>query len=146
MAKRILCAIDLHHQNHDKVLLQAEKLSKLENAPLDVLTVIPNYQMTLVSSFFDENFQAEAVKETQKKLTDRVSEILGKGKNKDIRHIVAVGSAYEEILLAAKQAESDLIVIGAHKPGLREFLLGRNATLIARHSPCSVYIVRDETD
>jgi nucleotide-binding universal stress UspA family protein len=55
---------------------------------------------------------------------------------------VATGKAYEEILHAAREAGSDLIVIGSHKPELRDYLLGPNAARVVRHSKCSVYVVR----
>jgi universal stress protein F len=92
-----------------------------------VITVVPNFGVTLVSSYFDENFQDQIVNETQEKLTDIVGSVLGEERNKDIRHVVATGSIYEEILELAKRTNTDLIVIGAHKPQLREFLLGPNA-------------------
>lgn len=143
MTKSILCAIDISQQNDTEVLLTANKLAELDGARLDVITVVPNFGMTLVGSYFDDNFQKQAVTEAQSALKVRVGQILGEDRNKDIRHIVAVGSIYEEILELANQADSDLIVIGAHKPDLREYLLGPNAARVVRHSTCSVYVVRE---
>ena len=142
MTKTVLCAIDFSQENHEQVLLTADKLAKLDGAKLDVITVVPNFGMSLVGSYFDENFQNQAVTETKAVMTKRVAEILGPDRNKDIRHIVAAGSIYEEILETAHQAGTDLIVIGAHKPDLREYLLGPNAARVVRHSNCSVYVVR----
>jgi nucleotide-binding universal stress UspA family protein len=42
----------------------------------------------------------------------------------------------------AIEAKSTVIVVGAHKPDLSEYLLGPNAARIVRHSKCSVYVVR----
>ena len=64
-------------------------------------------------------------------------------RNSEIRHLVATGSIYEEILEVAKKTGADLIVIGAHQPHLSEFLLGPNAARVVRHSKCSVYVVRN---
>ncbi|QFT32971.1 universal stress protein [Roseibium porphyridii] len=140
--KSILCAIDVSHQDDMQVLETADKLARLDEAQLDVITVVPNFGVTLVSSYFDENFQGEMVSKTRQALTDTVGRVLGPERNKDVRHLVAAGSIYEEILEAARQAGSDLIVIGAHKPDLKEFLLGPNAARVVRHSNCSVYVVR----
>ena len=141
--KSVLCAVDVSHEDDISVLKTADKLARLDDAQLDVITVVPNYGITLVNSYFDENFQGEMVSKTRHALSDLVGKVLGDDRNKDIRHVVAAGSIYEEILEAAKQAGTDLIVIGAHKPHLSEFLLGPNAARVARHSKCSVYIVRE---
>lgn len=143
MNKTILCAIDITNPSDVEVLETADKLARLDGAQLDVITVVPNLGVTLVSSYFDEHFQDQMVQDTQEKLVAFVAEALGEDRNKDLRHVVATGSIYEEILELAKTTEADLIVIGAHKPDLREFLLGPNAARVVRHSKCSVYVVRD---
>ncbi|PLW77851.1 universal stress protein [Cohaesibacter celericrescens] len=143
MMKQVLCAIDLNQKNDNEVLLRANKIARLDDANLDVITVVPNFGMALVGSYFDDNFQKQAVEDAQSALKARIADVLGDDRNKNIRHIVAVGSIYEEILELAKQTDSDLIVIGAHKPDLREYLLGPNAARVVRHSKCSVYVVRE---
>ncbi|MEE4012672.1 universal stress protein [Roseibium sp. FZY0029] len=143
MSKSILCAIDIQQDNDGMVLETADKLARLDEAQLDVITVVPSAGINLVASYFDENFQGQMVVETQKKLVEKVSSILGAERNSQIRHLVATGSIYEEILEVAKKIGADLIVIGAHQPHLSEFLLGPNAARVVRHSKCSVYVVRD---
>ena len=68
--------------------------------------------------------------------------VLGETLDRDARHIVATGSVYQEILSTAEKAGSDLVVIGAHDPDLKDFLLGPNAARIVRHAKCSVHVVR----
>ncbi|MBO6508524.1 MAG: universal stress protein [Roseibium sp.] len=143
MTKSVLCAVDISDESDKLVLETANKLAELDNAQLDVITVVPNFGVTLVSSYFDENFQGEMVSKTRTALKALVGNVLGEERNDKIRHLVATGSIYEEILEAANQAGTDLIVIGAHKPDLKEFLLGPNAARVVRHSQCSVYVVRD---
>lgn len=142
MTQSVLCAIDVTHPEDTEVLKQADKMARMDDAALDVVTVVPNLGVTLVASYFDEHFQDQLVTETKKKLSDFVSAVLGEDRNKAIRHIVATGSVYEEILQVAKQVESDLIVIGARKPHLKEFLLGPNAARVVRHADQSVMVVR----
>ena len=62
--------------------------------------------------------------------------------NQKIRHVVATGRIYEEILRLATQTDAGLIVVGAHKADLKDYLLGPNAARIVRHANCSVYVVR----
>lgn len=142
MIKTVLCAVDISHPEDREVLQTAARLAKLDDAQLDVITVVPNVGMTLVGSYFDENFQNQLVSDTQKSLKDMVGSVVGDDRNDKIRHVVTTGSIYEEILSVADQTKADLIVIGAHKPQLREFLLGPNAARVVRHSKCSVYVVR----
>jgi len=52
------------------------------------------------------------------------------------------GNAYDEILRVAEADGASLIVIGAHKPDFRDYLLGPNAARVVRHSKCSVFVVR----
>ncbi|WP_320140837.1 universal stress protein [uncultured Cohaesibacter sp.] len=144
MINTVLCALDISQENDAQVLTTANKIAKLENARLDVVTIVPNFRISLVGSYFDENFQNQAVKDAKVALKKRVSDILGEDRVGDLRHIVASGSIYEEILETAEQANSDLIVVGAHKPNLRERLIGPNAARVVRHSKCSVYVVREE--
>ncbi len=144
MTKSILCAVDISQKNDTEVLQTADKLARLDGAKMDVVTVVPNFGMALVGSYFDDNFQKQAVSEAKQALKDRVIKVLGEERNKEIRHVVAAGSIYEEILQLAEQTSADLIVIGAHKPDLREYLLGPNAARVVRHSNCSVYVVRDD--
>ena len=143
MTKSILCAVDISQKNDRKVLETADKLARLEDAKLDIVTVVPNFGMALVGSYFDDNFQKQAVSDAKSALKQRVIKVLGEERNAELRHVVAAGSIYEEILQLAEQTEADLIVIGAHKPDLREYLLGPNAARVVRHSNCSVYVVRD---
>ncbi len=44
MSNSVLCAIDLSNGGHDVgVLRQAARLAELDNAQLDVVTVLPDY-------------------------------------------------------------------------------------------------------
>ncbi|WP_422375670.1 universal stress protein [Roseibium sp.] len=143
MIKSVLCAVDVQQDHDTKVLQMADKLARLDNAQLDVITVVPSAGINLVASYFEENFQGQMVEQTREKLISKVSGVLGEDRNKDIRHLVTTGSIYEEILEVAKKTGADLIVIGAHQPHLSEYLLGPNAARVVRHSKASVYVVRD---
>ncbi len=143
MTNSVLCAVDLSNGDHDAaVLRQAAKLAELEGAQLDVVTVLPDFGESWVSGFFEPGFHENAVKEAQANLLRLCVSTLGEEKNASVRHVVATGTAYQEILNTAENAGSDLIVIGAHKPEFRDYLLGPNAARVVRHSTVSVYVVR----
>ena len=52
-------------------------------------------------------------------------------------------SIYAEILAVAEEAEADLIVVGSHRPAMKDYLLGTNAARVVRHARCSVLVARE---
>ena len=52
------------------------------------------------------------------------------------------GSVYEQVLKVAEELAVDQIVIGAHRPGLSDYLLGPNTARVVRHATCSVNVIR----
>lgn len=143
MSKSVLCAVDINRPKDEKhILEEAYRLAKLDDARLDVITVVPDYGMSVVGSYFDADHTKKVKEAAHHHLIEVAESVVGTEANKNVRHIVSVGNAYEEILRTAEKAGSDLIVIGAHKPDFRDFLLGPNAARVVRHSTCSVYVVR----
>lgn len=143
MSGSVLCAVDVSQPAEDTVVLQkAAKLAEMEGATLDVITVIPDFGMSVVGSFFDKTHTDQAMDEAKAALNKLGTDVLGAEANAKVRHLVAVGTAYEEILKTCVAAGSELIVIGAHKPDFKDYLLGPNAARVARHATVSVHIVR----
>ena len=143
MSKRILCAVDVGAPQEDSTVLKvAGKLARLDGAQLDIVSVVPDFGNSMVGSFFEEGHHAKLVAEVKDKQKALSESVLGEAFDHEIRHIVATGSIYQEILSTAEKAGSDLIVIGAHNPDLKDFLLGPNAARIVRHAKCSVHVVR----
>ncbi|WP_170751347.1 universal stress protein [Ruegeria lacuscaerulensis] len=143
MTNSVLCAVDISNGDLDvHVLKKAAALAQMEDAQLDVVTVLPDFGESWVSGFFQADFHEKALEEAQTKLTDMCVAALGAERNETVRHVVATGTAYQEILKTAESAGSDLIVIGAHKPDFKDYLLGPNAARVVRHSNVSVFVVR----
>lgn len=143
MIETILCAVDVNRlDEEDHVLARAAALAKLDGAQLDLITVLPNFGKSVVGGYFDEGHTAKAVAKAKELLTGFGERVLGAEVNAGVRHIVTLGAAYHEILVTAEKDGADLIVLGAHRPDLRDYLLGPNAARVVRHSKCSVYVVR----
>lgn len=143
MNKTILCAVDINRPKEEaEVLKAAKRLADLDGAQLDLITVVPDFGASVVGAYFKDH-DVETAKDGAKKLLHTFGQdVLGAEANDAIRHVVATGSAYEEVLRTAKLSGADLIVLGARRPDLKDFLLGPNAARIIRHSDCSVYVVR----
>lgn len=55
---------------------------------------------------------------------------------------IVKGHTYRTIIDYATEHGTDCIVIGSHKPGLSDYLLGSTAARVVRHAPCAVHVYR----
>lgn len=144
MSNTILVAIDLAHpEHHDKLLTKAAQMADLDDAALAVVTVIPDFGMSIVGTFFEAGAEERALQGAAHTLHNVVTKALGAETDKGTKHVVRHGNAYEEILETAKMVDANLIIMGAHKPNYGDYLLGPNAARVVRHSTCSVLVLRD---
>lgn len=143
MTNSVLCAVDVSAGDDDiKVIRKAAQLAGLDGAQLDVIGVVPDFGMSQVGAFFDSDHHDKMVAEAKEHLNALVIRALDAAQNDKVRHVIATGRAYEEVLNLAKQTEASLIVVGAHKADISDYLLGPNAARIVRHATCSVHVVR----
>ena len=59
--------------------------------------------------------------------------------------MIIKGHSGRSIVDVAKDIHADCIVIGSHKPGLIDYLLGSTAARVVRHAPCAVHVLRNPT-
>jgi len=143
MIKTILCAVDIANETQDVYILEAaEQLARLHDAQLDVVTVVPTNGSSFVGGYLSDHHVKTARDRAQRDLNKFAERALGAERNKEVRHVVATGRVYAEILKIADVDNADLIVIGAQTPDLADFLLGPNSARIVRHAKTSVYVVR----
>ena len=143
MSGSVLCAVDLANGADDADTIRvAADLAAQKGSQLDVIAVVPDYGMSPVGTYFNKEHHDEAVEASKQQLNDLVTEAIGADANESVRHVVATGRAYAEVLNLAEQTQPWLIVVGAHKSEVSDFLLGPNAARIVRHSKTSVYVVR----
>lgn len=142
MTQHILCAVDLTHPKTEaKILRKAADLAGFFGATLSVVTVIPDYGMTIVGSFFEEGTLKKATDAANQQLHDFVAETIP-GID-DVQHIVEIGTVYEKVLDAIERSSADLVVMGAQKPTLADHFQGPNSARVARYAKASVLIVRN---
>ena len=141
MYKNILLAVDLGDEGSwTKALPVAVSLAQAYDATLHLVTVVPDFGMSIVGGYFPKDFEEKAMEAAHQHLHDFAGEHVSK--DVDRRCIVAHGRPYEEIIRAADDAGCDLIVMASHRPGLEDYLLGPNAARVVRHSGKSVMVVR----
>ncbi len=142
--QNIVTLVDLDDESSwRKALPTAIDYARHTGARLHVLSVVPNgmYKMTVVAQLIPEDYESKLIDDA----TGRLAALIEQHAIDDVQleQVVRIGSVYKEALDFARDVGADLIVIGAHKPELKDYLLGPNAGQIVRHATCSVWVVRE---
>ncbi len=142
MYKNILLTVDLTEESSwKKALPTAVEYCQCAGATLHVLSVVPDFGMTVVAQFFPKDYENKTLEEARKELEKLCAEGVPDGVT--VKPIVAYGTIYEQIISVAESIKADLIVMAAHRPAVEDYLLGPNAARVVRHSSCSVLVVRE---
>ena len=141
MYNNILYPIDLQATTYTLTLPTAIEYARTFDATLHVMTVAPDFGMSIVGNFFP--------KDAEDKIIDQVRGALHEFTEKHIpedikvHHIVGQGTVYESIINASQKIDADLIIMGAHRLEIKQYLLGPNAARVVRHSDRPVLVIRD---
>ncbi len=142
MYKNILLPVDVVEKgSSDRALAAALSFAEAFGSKLHLMTVIPDAGMAIVSQYFSKSAAGDIVEATRKSLHEFSEEKIPE--KFQVQHIVKTGNVYESIIVAAKKIDCDLIIMSAHRPDLKDYLLGPNAARVVRHSDRSVLVVRD---
>ncbi|MCL3881887.1 universal stress protein [Marivita sp. GX14005] len=122
----------------EKLLNHAKLFAEKWGSEVHVVSVIPNVGMPIVGSYLDEGFERTALVETEAELKRQIDAAGVTGQ----AHVLK-GTVYDRVIALANSLDVDLILIGAHQPQLKDYLLGSNAARLVRHSAKSVLVLRD---
>lgn len=143
MFKTVLLPIDLSAQHSwSKALPAALRLRDTDGGVLHVLTVVPDFGMSVVGSFFESGFEEKALHKVGEAMTAWVDEHVPDAV--EVHPHVMHGRVYDQIITAADRLDVDAIVMASHTPELSDYLLGPNAARVVRHARQSVFVVRGE--
>ncbi len=139
--KRILVPTDFSECSQ-KALQYAAAFAKQFGAALDVVhVVVPRYGVEGYSDFEFKRIRGEMKAEDERKLSDLIDEHIPRV---EATGAVRIGSPPNEIVAAAKELESDLIIISTHgHTGFKHMFLGSTAEAVVRQAPCPVLVVRE---
>ncbi len=141
MFNSILLAVDLSAESTwKKALPVATDMARSNDAPLHVVTVMPDFGMSIVGTFFESGFEEKALHELGEKLSGWVADHISD--EIDVHPHVLHGRVYEQIIEAADRVSADVIVMASHRPELTDYLLGPNAARVVRHATQSIFVVR----
>lgn len=139
MFSTILVPVDVSLPGEtQKLLSHAKAFSQPWGSTLHVVSVIPNVGMPIVGSYMDKGFEQTAQSETEAALKRQIADV-----GIEAKSYVLNGTVYDRVIALANSLNVDLIMIGAHQPELKDYLLGSNAARLVRHSHKSVLVLRD---
>jgi nucleotide-binding universal stress UspA family protein len=135
MYKHILIPIALDHEGVVANKIAAGRRLLAEDGRMTLLTVledIPGFVAEFVESK-PENHLTARIKDELDRLASGAD---------DISTEVITGKPGLKVAEFARENHVDLVIVGSHKPGVRDYLLGSTASRISRRAPCSVFILR----
>lgn len=141
MFKRILLAVDLNQSKGKKRTADAAVLlAQSCNAELHVLTVLPDTGLPVVSMSLPKDHANQIKQEAIGLLNEWAKDVIPEELN--VQMHVGHGTIYDQIIKFAKSLNADAIVVGAHSPELKDYLVGPNSARVVRHSYQSVFVIR----
>ncbi|WP_428512749.1 universal stress protein [Roseovarius sp.] len=139
MFQKLLLAVDINAMEGAHRLAQAAKLLAAgDGAEIHVINVVPGSGMNMVGAAFEGDYNRSAKSAAEKALKDWTD---GAFDGKAQVHVTE-GTIYDSVLRMADRIGADVIVVGAHRPELRDYLVGPNAARITRHANQSVIVIR----
>lgn len=139
MFKTILVAIDVNAmEDADRLSAAARLIGGDAGGAVHVINVIPGAGMAMVGAALEADHTTAMKDAARAALEPWCSEAFPNGAELHI----AEGTIYDSVIRTADQIDADVIVVGAHRPELRDYLVGPNAARITRHANQSVMVIR----
>ena len=141
MFNNVLLAVDINAQEGaSRSAEAASSLARNEGAKLHLLNVIPNTGMAIVSASLGPEHLSKVVSKAHSELEAWAARNIPEEVPTEIH--ISEGTIYDQIIRVAHELNIDAIVVGSHRPELKDYLIGPNAARVARHAPQSVFVIR----
>ena len=135
MYKKILVPMALDHGVSSNTLEIARALT-VSSGEIIALHVFEAPQGS-VNAYLSKDAQTEAVVNAKAALVEKTAHLDG------VKAEMVIGHTYRSIIDYAGDNGVDCIVMGSHKPGFSDYLLGSTAARVVRHAPCAVHVYRN---
>ncbi|WP_299285612.1 universal stress protein [uncultured Tateyamaria sp.] len=132
-----MALVDIAHRDNAVALCREAVVQQRPGDELHVAYVMPYGHYSYVEPFVSE----DSIKAAAKRAHQELSEIAQDADMVASEHVLR-GNVGEQALLLAEKTGTDLLLLNAHRPGVRIHTLGSYATQIIRHAPCSVLVCR----
>ena len=135
MYQKILVPVDLSDVERGKACLALAKHVGGDDCKIRLLNVVED-----IPAYVAAELPSGMLEQTAQNARETIGKIAAADSNCSAE--VRSGRAHHVILAAAEDMGADLIIVGSHKPGLQDYLLGSTAAKVVRHSKCSVLVSR----
>ena len=134
MYDKVLVPMALDHGISPQMLEVAQAL----RSPSGVIVALHVYEAPegSVSAYLDEGVVKAAFDKAKERLAEKTADLDG------VDAVIIKGHSARSIIDYAQGNGVDCIVIGSHKPDLRDYFLGSTAARVVRHAPCAVHVMR----
>lgn len=134
MYNKIIVALSLDHGISETALAKARLLLN----PGGRIIALHVYEAPsgMAGAYISEDDLKRARSAAQERLSERVKDV------PDAEAVLINGHSGRVIADFAKERDADCIIMGSHKPGLGDFLLGSTAARVVRHAHCTVVVLR----
>lgn len=141
MFKNLLLAVDVNAPEGALRSAQAAvAFARSEGATLHLLNVVPNSGMALVGASLGAEHIPKIVAAAHEELEAWAAKYIDPSVTYQLH--ISEGTVYDQIIRVADALDIDAIIVGSHRPELKDYLIGPNAARVARHAPQSVFVVR----
>ncbi len=134
MYQKIILALSLEHGISEQAIKVARAM-KNDGGEIIAIHVYEPLQGS-ASAYVSKEAVADALQHAKDALAARVAD------HPDLQSELIKGHPGQAITEHAKKIDADCIIIGSHKPGLIDFLLGSTSERVVRNAPCSVHVIR----
>ena len=143
MYNNILFPIDIDDEKAWKTAIPkiVSLCQAFPGAKLTMMTAIQTYGLGVIEEYIPKGWAREAAKKSKNILQEIVDQYIPK--DIETKIVVEKGTVYSSIIELSEAIDADLIVMTAHHPDRRDYLLGPNVAKVVRHSDRSVLVVRD---
>ncbi len=123
-----------------RALVRACELSKVDNAEITALYVIPRYE-EMIEFFMTNSIRKSLLLEAQK-IMNTAKEIAS-GHGVSIKTMIEEGQSGEKIIETANKLKNDLIAMGSYGwRGVNKAIMGSTAERVIINAPCPILVVR----
>ncbi|TBX29450.1 universal stress protein [Nioella sediminis] len=134
MYKKIIVSLALDQGFGPTALELARKL-KDEGGEIIALHVFEQLHGS-VRAYVPDEVVRQALDKVRAGLAERI------GDADDVTPVIIKGHSGRDVTDYAAKEGADLIIVGSHKPGIGDYLLGSTSARIVRHAPCAVHVLR----
>ena len=136
MYSKILIPVDMAHTEKASEMIKIASALSGKNAEFLLVNIVHSIPVAAEIALSTEVFET-----AEKDAANTLSNIAADA-GIDATVIVRVGHASQEILAIADEHSADLIIVGSHRPGFQDYLIGSTASRVVRHANCPVFILR----